>query len=175
MTHASSVDKRFFPHDELVVIDLDRVCDPCHPYGGKSIPLVIFRRGLLPFCKWSMQFLTVDGILSNQAFRHKLDLNELKLQLLNQLKLGSGWEIKPKKLREFRHIIFAIDQQLAHLGKAKSWYIDGTFNWITVVKRQFQQLFTINAFGRSDDHAKQVPLVFVLMSGRKRRTIVRWH
>ena len=66
-----------------------------------------------------MQFLTVDDILSNQAFRHKLDLKELKLQLLNQLKLGSGWEIKPKKLREFRHII-AIDQQLAHLGKAKS-------------------------------------------------------
>lgn len=64
-----------------------------------------------------------------------------------------------------RHIILATDQQLEHLSKAKSWYIDGTFK---LVKRSFQQLFTINAFVRTDDHAKQVPLVFVLMSGRKK-------
>ena len=65
-----------------------------------------------------------------------------------------------------RHLIFATDQQLAHLSKAKCWYIDGTFK---LVKRPFQQLFTINAFMRTDDHAKQVPLVFVLMSGRKKK------
>lgn len=47
-----------------------------------------------------------------------------------------------------RHIILATDQQLEHLSKAKTWYIDGTFK---LVKRPFQQLFTINAFvhGRS--------------------------
>ncbi|XP_015774486.1 PREDICTED: uncharacterized protein LOC107352689 [Acropora digitifera] len=44
--------------------------------------------------------------------------------------------------------------------------MDGTFK---LVKRPFQQLFTINAFVRTDDHAKQVPLVFVLMSGRKKK------
>ncbi|RMX52339.1 hypothetical protein pdam_00020506, partial [Pocillopora damicornis] len=61
-----------------------------------------------------------------------------------------------------RHIILATDQLLEHLSKAKSWYIDGTF------KLQ-QQLFTINAFVHTDDHAKQVPLVFILMSGRKKK------
>lgn len=65
-----------------------------------------------------------------------------------------------------RHIILATDQQLEHLSKAKTWYIDGTFK---LVKRPFQQLFTINAFVRTDDHAKQVPLVFVMMSGRKKK------
>lgn len=65
-----------------------------------------------------------------------------------------------------RHLIFATDQQLAHLSKAKCWYIDGTFK---LVKRPLQQLFTINAFMRTDDHAKQVPLVFVLISGRKKK------
>ena len=65
-----------------------------------------------------------------------------------------------------RHIILATDQQLEHLSKAKSWYIDGTYK---LVKRPFQQLFTINAFVRTDDHAKQVLLVFVLMSGRKKK------
>ena len=60
----------------------------------------------------------------------------------------------------------ATDQQLAHLSKAKSWYIDGTFK---LVKCPFQQLFTINAFVCTDDHAKQVPLVFALMSGRKKK------
>ena len=33
----------------------------------------------------------------------------------------------------------------------------------------FTQLLTINAFVRSEDHAKQVPLVFVLMSGKRKK------
>ena len=64
------------------------------------------------------------------------------------------------------HIILATDQQLAQLSKAKSCYIDGTFK---LVKCPFQQLFTINEFVRTHDHAKQVPLPFVLMSGRKKK------
>ena len=71
-----------------------------------------------------------------------------------------------KNIGKRRHLIFATDQQLAHLSKATVWYIDGTFK---LVKHPFQQLFTINAFQRTDDHAKQVPLVFVLMSGRKKK------
>ncbi|MPC69820.1 hypothetical protein E2C01_064051 [Portunus trituberculatus] len=65
-----------------------------------------------------------------------------------------------------RHLIFATDQQLEHITKAKSWYIDGTFK---LCRHPFSQLLTINAFVRTEDHAKQVPLLFVLMSGRKNR------
>lgn len=46
-----------------------------------------------------------------------------------------------------------------------SWYIDGTFK---LCRHPFNQLMTVNAFVRTDDHAKQVPLLFVLMSGRKK-------
>ena len=62
--------------------------------------------------------------------------------------------------------MLATDQQLEHLSEAKTWYIDGTFK---LVKRPFQQLFTINAFVHTDDHEKQVPLVFVMMSGRRKK------
>ena len=63
-----------------------------------------------------------------------------------------------------RHLIFAKKEQLEILCRAKTWYVDGTFK---LVRHPFTQLLIINAFVRSGDHAKQVPLVYVLMSGRK--------
>ena len=64
-----------------------------------------------------------------------------------------------------RHLIFATEQQIGHISRAKSWYIDGTFK---LCRHPFSQLLTVNAFVRTEDYAKQVPLLFVLMSGRKK-------
>ena len=69
-------------------------------------------------------------------------------------------------VRERRHIIFASPHQLDLLRKAKTWYMDATFY---VVKDPFKQLFSVHAFLRQDDVTKQVPLAFVLMSGKKRK------
>lgn len=68
-------------------------------------------------------------------------------------------------MKERRHLIFGTDQQLTQLAASTSWYVDGTFK---LVSRPFQQLLSINAFVRSGDCAKQVPLVFVMMSGRRK-------
>ena len=65
-----------------------------------------------------------------------------------------------------RHLVFATRQQLQQLVKAKNWYVNGTFK---LCRQPFSQLFTINAFVKSGDQAKQVPLLFVVMSGRRRR------
>ena len=64
------------------------------------------------------------------------------------------------------HPMFATNQQLAYLARAKAWYIAGTFK---LCRHLFRQLLTVNAFVRKDDHAKQVPLLFVLMSGPKKK------
>lgn len=65
-----------------------------------------------------------------------------------------------------RHLIFATKEQLQLLAKAKRWYVDGTFK---VVRRPFTQLFSIHAFMQCDGNVKQMPLLFVLMSGKRRK------
>lgn len=46
------------------------------------------------------------------------------------------------------------------------WYVDGIFK---LCRRPFNQLLTVNAFVKQGDHAKQVPLLFVIMSGRNKK------
>ena len=70
------------------------------------------------------------------------------------------------EVRGRRHFIFATEKQLHYLAKAKTWYMDGTFK---LVRKPFTQLMTLNAFVGEDSHIKQVPLVFVVMSGRKKK------
>ena len=70
------------------------------------------------------------------------------------------------QLRGRRHLIFASERQLEVLSKSKTWYIDATFK---LCRHPFTQLLTVNAFVKNDDHVKQVPLLFALMSGRKKR------
>ena len=65
-----------------------------------------------------------------------------------------------------RHVIMATDQQLNLLSKAKRWYADGTFK---VVRCPFHQLWSLHAFIKDDDKIKQIPLVYCLMSRRRKK------
>ena len=69
-------------------------------------------------------------------------------------------------VRNKRNLVFATSQQLDHLCRAKTWYVHGTFK---LCHPPFTKLFSVNAFVKSGDLAKQVPLLFVLMSGKKKR------
>ena len=72
------------------------------------------------------------------------------------------------KVNKRRHLIFATDEQLDLLSRAKTWYIDGTF------KAPFTQLLSIHAFIKSGQDVKQLQLCFVLMSGRKKKDYKRY-
>jgi len=53
---------------------------------------------------------------------------------------------------------------VALLSKAKTWYVDATFR---VVNTPFTQLFSVHGYVKSGGSVKQVPLVMVVMSGKK--------
>lgn len=48
---------------------------------------------------------------------------------------------------------------------SKKWYVDRTFK---LCCQPFSQLFSINTFVTSGKQAKQVPLLFILMSGKRK-------
>ena len=62
-------------------------------------------------------------------------------------------------------MLFASDNMLRILAKAKVWYINGTFK---LIKHPFTQLLSIHAFVRQGEDSKQVSLLFCLMSGKRK-------
>ena len=63
-----------------------------------------------------------------------------------------------------RHLIFATPEKFKYLAHSKRWYMDATFH---VVKAPFTQLFSVHSFLHQDGETKQVPLAFILMSGKR--------
>ena len=82
---------------------------------------------------------------------------------LDMRHVNDGFLLSDVTVGNRRHLLFATDQQLALLCHAKTWFADGTFQ---VVRPPFVQLFSLHAFVRSDGIVKQLPLAFVMMSGR---------
>ena len=97
-----------------------------------------------------------------QKLRPK-DPREIDFEL-EEGSIPPGFSRADVKVKERRHLIFAKQEQFDILAHAKCWYADGTFK---LVCHLFKQLVTINAFVRSGESAKQVPLVFILMSNKK--------
>ena len=66
-------------------------------------------------------------------------------------------------VRPRRHLLFATADQLDKLATARRWYIDGTFH---IIRAPFTQPVSIHTFLQQKGEVKQVPLVFVLMTGK---------
>ena len=107
--------------------------------------------------------------LAQAANRHRKKMRPAEPRDLNfnldENYIPEGFFRGDVKVDNNRHMIFATDRQMQLLHLAKTWFVDATFN---VVKSPFTQLFSIHAFIKADGKLKQVPLMFVLMSGKRK-------
>lgn len=85
------------------------------------------------------------------------------------------FELKPEHLpKDFyrgevvvggkRHLLFATDDQIKDLQKMRRWYVDGTFH---VAQLPFSQLYSIHGFITKDGKSKQIPLLYIILSGKE--------
>ncbi|CAD5126881.1 DgyrCDS14905 [Dimorphilus gyrociliatus] len=85
---------------------------------------------------------------------------------LNLNEIPDNFFLKDIKGKKSRNMMFATDHQIKLLKHCKIWFIDATFK---IVRKPFYQLFTIHGFIRKEGEYKQVPLMFVLMTGKKKK------
>ena len=92
----------------------------------------------------------------------EFDINEdhIPEDFLKSDVVVDGWRHLLKRSKTW---YVATENMLHLLKRSKTWYVDGTFK---VVKAPFTQLFSIHSFVRSGECTKQVPLAFILMSGK---------
>ena len=62
-----------------------------------------------------------------------------------------------------QHLVFYSDQSLQLISSSKEWYADRTFKSMGT---SFMQLCSIHIFIVNGESVKQVPALFVLMSGK---------
>ncbi|KAJ8307107.1 hypothetical protein KUTeg_015191 [Tegillarca granosa] len=94
---------------------------------------------------------------------------DLTLQIAQNY-IPDGFLRADVKVGDERHLIFATEDQLQLLDKAKQWFIDGTFK---VVRAPFYQILSIHSFVRSGEECKMILLVFCLMSGRRQKDYIK--
>lgn len=63
-----------------------------------------------------------------------------------------------------RHLLFATDDQIKDLQSMRRWYVDGTYH---VAQLPFSQLYSIHGFITKDRKSKQIPLLYIMMSGKE--------
>jgi len=70
-----------------------------------------------------------------------------------------------------RIVIFSTDSQLKQLARAKRWEVDATFQ---IVPHPFFQLLGIHTSIKKGSNTKSIPLVFALMSCKKKLTYIKF-
>ena len=92
------------------------------------------------------------------------DLNfELKVNCIPQDFYRGEVRVGPRA-DERRHFLFSTSRQMELLRSAKLLKIDGTFK---IVQRPHTQLLTVHANIRTTQHERNMPLFYILMSGKR--------
>ena len=150
--------------NKIAIVNMKKIGIKRHFEPASNIATEILKLNNIDEFKCKKMTQYVDVINYNRKKDRPEDIINLNF-IMNMNHIPDNFLKKDIHNNRSRHIIFFHDSMKDIFSKSRVWFMDGTFK---IVKKPFMQLYTISIMVTSGESTKQIPVIFILMSSRRK-------